>query len=388
MTPEIALLKAKSDLFFDHMFFGALLSQLEQVEDPSVQTMATNGRQLRYAPDFIMRQSRAQLLFMVVHEVYHNAAEHHLRRGARNPIRWNMACDYAINLDLVEAKVGTPPAGVLLDARFAGMSAEEIYRILDEEDPNGKRLGKHPDPGGCGGVFDACAPHDQAGIAKARAETQTMVRAAAQAASVKGIGSLPAGIRRIIDRLTKPVIDWRQVLRRFVDESNTRDFSWTRPNRRFLSRRLITPGQFSEAISHLVVAIDTSGSIDTKALTAFCSEVNGAFGDGMIDQVTVVYADAEVNHVEEFYAGDEVAMVPVGGGGTAFSDTFEWIAKNCPSASAVIYFTDLMVWDFGKPPATPVLWAVYGPSSSFDDLAAKTPFGEAISLAEHLEVGA
>lgn len=192
-------------------------------------------------------------------------------------------------------------------------------------------------------------------------------------------------VEKIRKLLTKPVVDWRQVLRRFIDESNTRDFTWRRPNRRFLARRLITPSQVSESISHLVVAIDTSGSIDDKALVAFCSEVNGAFGDGMIDQVTVIYADAAVSRTEEFYAGDEVDMRPEGGGGTAFSDTFAWIAKNCPAASAIIYSTDLEVWDFGEKPAAPVMWAVYGPSTSFEQRAAAKPFGEAISLAEHWE---
>jgi predicted metal-dependent peptidase len=59
--------------------------------------------------------------------------QHHTRRGGRNPRRWNMACDYAINPMLLDAGL-TLPKDVLLDNRFRGMSAERIYNLLEEEE--------------------------------------------------------------------------------------------------------------------------------------------------------------------------------------------------------------------------------------------------------------
>jgi hypothetical protein len=67
------------------------------------------------------------------HEVMHPALQHHTRRNGRDPSRWNMACDYAINPILVDAGL-TLPEGVLLEDRFRGMSAERIYNQLEEEE--------------------------------------------------------------------------------------------------------------------------------------------------------------------------------------------------------------------------------------------------------------
>lgn len=377
MTPADKILIARTSLLWDHPFFGSLAVQLDVIEkqDLDPPTMATDGRRLFYRPEFVMKLSKPEMVFVMAHEVLHNAFEHHIRRQSREPGLWNMACDYAINGELVEAKLTMPKMG-LLDKRFTGLSAEEIYRILQDE---GVKAGRGMDPGGCGAVIDGCGAHDEAEIAQLRAEIQMQVRQAA--AIAKGIGKLPGGIQRLVDRLTKPVVDWRSVLRRFIDGIRTSDYSWMRPNRRFLQSGFVLPSmRADEAISHLVVAIDTSGSIDDKALVTFASEVNGAFGDGMIDKVTVIYADAEVARVEEFEAGDELDMRPEGGGGTAFSDTFRWIAKNVPDASAIIYFTDLYVCDFGDEPTSPVLWAVYGDSRGMDALIAKTPFGEGIKI--------
>ena len=62
----------------------------------------------------------------------HPALHHHVRRSGRDPKRWNVACDYAINPLFVDAGL-TLPEGVLLDNRFRGMSAEQIYNLLESE---------------------------------------------------------------------------------------------------------------------------------------------------------------------------------------------------------------------------------------------------------------
>lgn len=191
-------------------------------------------------------------------------------------------------------------------------------------------------------------------------------------------GKLPAGVQRIIDELLMPKVDWRAVLRRFIDESSTRDFSWAKPNRRLLPLGLVTPGTIADGVSHIVIAVDTSGSIDDEILRDFAAEINGAFGEGAVDRLTVIYADAAVNHVEEFETGDELVLHPKGGGGTAFSDTFRLINAEYPDAKATIYLTDLYVGDFGDEPPHPVLWGVYGRNRDFGSLS--VPFGECINI--------
>jgi len=192
---------------------------------------------------------------------------------------------------------------------------------------------------------------------------------------------MPASMQRIIDQLLKPVVDWQSVLRRFIDDAaGTPDFTWSRPNRRYLPMDIVLPSTRFEGIAHLAVAVDTSGSINAKVLQRFASEINGAFGDGIIDKITVVYCDAEVHNHQTFERGDDIRLDPQGGGGTRFAPAFAWLRENAQDARAIIFFTDLYCHDFGPEPDVPVLWGVYGDSRNFDELVGNTPFGEAISV--------
>src|SRR5262249_3263526 len=52
----------------------------------------------------------------------------------RDPLAWNLACDFVINGWLVEMGVGRLPSiGALYDPRLAGMAADEVYDLLCRE---------------------------------------------------------------------------------------------------------------------------------------------------------------------------------------------------------------------------------------------------------------
>ena len=89
-------------------FWGVLSLRLAPVEDPSIKTMQTDGISIRYNPGFVTGLSRGLLRTTIAHETMHCAALHHTRRGGRDPRRWNIACDYAINPLLVEAGFELP----------------------------------------------------------------------------------------------------------------------------------------------------------------------------------------------------------------------------------------------------------------------------------------
>lgn len=383
MKAEDMILAAQTSLLWDHPFFGVLMLQLKKVDatdDPRIDTMATDGRHLYYHRPFVESMKKDELIFVLAHEVLHNALEHHIRRQHRKPGRWNKAADYAINGELVECKVGKMPDCGLISPAFTGLSAEEIYRILDEENNGDDSDENSMDGGGCGGVIDGCAPHDEAAKAELRAEMQTQIRQAAMTAKAAQAGKMPAGIQRIIDELLRPKVDWRAVLRRFIDESSTRDFSWAKPNRRLLPLGYITPGTVSDGVSHIVIAVDTSGSIDGPTLNAFAAEIRGAFEEGAVDKIDVVYCDAAINHAEQFEQGDELVIRAVGGGGTRFSPVMEWIEENAADTRLVIYLTDLQCYDFGEEPPCPTIWAHYGSSKEFESLSPNVPWGECIHI--------
>jgi len=136
MTHEIPaaerIRKARTALLLDHPFFGSLLFRLKGEECRSIPTMATNGVFLRYNPAFVDTLNAATLAGVLAHEVMHPALQHHTRRSKRDPVRWNEACDYAINPLLLDAGLSLPD-DVLVDPRFRGMSAEQIYNQREVE---------------------------------------------------------------------------------------------------------------------------------------------------------------------------------------------------------------------------------------------------------------
>ena len=135
LSSVVRIQTARTTLLLDHLFFGTLLFRMGAQPRSSIATMATDGVSLHFNPLFVETLSAAEIAGTLAHEVMHPALQHHTRRGGRNPRRWNMACDYAINPMLLDAGL-TLPKDVLLDNRFRGMSAERIYNLLEEEEQN------------------------------------------------------------------------------------------------------------------------------------------------------------------------------------------------------------------------------------------------------------
>jgi len=392
-TAENKIATARMRLLMSEPFFASLLLQLKVVDatqKPEIKTMATDGKNLFYNDDYINELSESEFIFVLAHEVLHVALEHHLRCGRRDLRLWNIACDYAVNLQLLNANIGKMPQGVLLDPAYENMAAEEIYQRLARsrgtkhniDNDNQQSNDLTGDPGGCGAVLDATANLDDSDITALRRQNQIAVRqaVAVAAAQAGGRDRLPEALKGIIDQITKVRVDWRMLLRHYIDESSCQDYSWGLPNRRMLAFNIIMPGLVADGLSQLVIAVDTSASIDLPLLGEFAAEIQAAFDEGLADQLIVISADTKVRNVQSFEKGDTLCLNPVGRGNTAFADTFNWIRNNAPSASLVIYFTDLMTRDFGIAPDAPVLWAVDGDSKTYAHLSQNLPFGTAIHI--------
>lgn len=406
-----AVTRARTVLLVSQPFYGTLALQLELVEtnDKSFcSTMAVDGRHLFYDPDFVLGLSEDELVGVNAHEVGHCAYQHMTRRGHRDPRLWNVAGDYAINQDLLDAGFVLPKKR-LHDPKYKGMSTEEIYEKLlqdapqmkggndsgqgggqGDQDGEGNGTGPDgqqgvPDDGGCGGVLDAGGPGNSNKKAETEAEWEGHVRTAA-AVAAKNAGKMPAHIQRLISQLNKPRVSWRDLTRRFIDNSMIKDFSYARPNRRGLGGGMIMPGYISDRLNHLVVIIDTSGSVTNDMLKKFVSEAAGALDDGTADKMTLMYADADVNAVDEWNQGDLVVPRPVGGGGTDFRPSMKWVKENAPEASCVIYLTDMLTTSFGEDPLVPVLWAAYLPYEQYSGVvgAGNPPFGETVYVGDAL----
>jgi len=128
--------KARVRLSLERKFYGVLVANVEPVISEKFPTAATNGKQHFWNPKFISELTEDEVLGVQVHESEHDARHHGTRRNGRDPELWNIACDYAINIDLIDEGF-TLPKGALIDPKYRGMSAEDIYRSreLDSRQP-------------------------------------------------------------------------------------------------------------------------------------------------------------------------------------------------------------------------------------------------------------
>ena len=136
-TARAGLVKVKA-----LMFFASALLQTKFIEDPTCPTAWTDMVVIGYNPEFIEGLDVPTAKFVIIHELMHILLKHGLRRGSRDPERWNKACDYAINIML--KKLGFSIwKWALIEAKYDGMSAEQIYAAREqEESKKGKGQGK------------------------------------------------------------------------------------------------------------------------------------------------------------------------------------------------------------------------------------------------------
>jgi predicted metal-dependent peptidase len=405
---EIIRIK-KAALLAKYPFFGVLISYLKSEGHPAAwfeerglfPTMATDGVRLLYAHEFVetlLQDTQRDLTVGVLaHEVLHPAFGHIWRRGAREPLLWNIACDFRINYLLTENGVALPDDCVTMPTGWETLSEEEMYERLrktvnqalvqaaahsslgagdvlpppmsrsgsGQDDPNGQ-----PAQGGSPGTDPASGAADGDQLAKIWKDR--LIRAAQVA---KSQGRCPAGISEIVDDLLRPQQDWRTLLALFV-QPHAHDYDWLRPDRRLLGAYgLYLPTLFGEKIEDLVVAIDTSGSISSDELRTFLSELRGILQAYPHMHVYLVTCDAQVYAFQELTSQDPVPTEIQGRGGTDFRPVFDEIETRGLLPSAAVFLTDGMGDYPDEAPPYPVLW-VLTPNHQHP------PFGTVTVLAE------
>jgi len=160
------LTKARSKMIIEEPFYGNLSMRLEMVETDKFPCMATDGRYQLYNPAWVAEQSVDKLACVLAHEVSHVAMHHQLRRNGRDFQIWNEACDYAVNAELKSGGWSVPGEG-LYNPMFEGMSAEQVYASLineEEEGGGGDKKGDRSEPtAGDQGPQQAGDPGNQPG---------------------------------------------------------------------------------------------------------------------------------------------------------------------------------------------------------------------------------
>ena len=127
--------EAKAKLLVDYPYFGTLASRLELTQNDNIQAYLSDGVRFEYNDDYLLDLSQDELSFALSNGAMHAALAYENRQNGRMSWLWQLATDHAINTMLV-ANGLEAPMEVLVESRFDGMYAEEIYAILKDEIQN------------------------------------------------------------------------------------------------------------------------------------------------------------------------------------------------------------------------------------------------------------
>ncbi|AOJ10053.1 DUF2201 family putative metallopeptidase [Burkholderia mayonis] len=400
MDPRIA--EQRTALVLDHPFIGALALRLKIREDPTCKTFWTDGESLGYNPVYAAGLTDLQIRGVLAHEVWHVANGHCWRQGYRDPDGWNEACDYAVNPVVLDAGMHLPPGG-LVDARFKGMSAEEIYGIrLNEERQAAKERGRKqaspPLAGGqSGDPSDAPGPQtasvaddptgdpppscgevrQYAGHDKAAKEAEWKAAVLQAAKAAQACGKFGGALQAAVGQAVAAVVDWRSLLHRFAQDAAPTDYTWAQPNRRYLHLGMYLPSLNEPAVGDAVFVRDASGSVWDETQAQFAAEILVVADAVRPRRLIVMDCDERVTQVQVFERGDPVELVPLkGGGGTSFIDPFRRIKSEEIEPAFLVYLTDMEGTFPSEEPPYPVLWASTTPLQR----ARRAPFGETIEI--------
>lgn len=360
---ELRLAKARTSLVLEHPFVGSIALNMPNILDSSIPTAATNGKCIKYNPDFVDTLSDEELKFLVAHECFHPMLEHPFRRLERDPRKWNQAGDYVINQLLTDEHIGKMPKQGLLNKSIydaGGGSTDGIYSILPDSNDEGD------DP------LDDCEDGEGTSAEREQARAEWKVKVAQAAQAAKMMGKMSANLARLVDEVLQPKVDWRDVLRRFVDKAKTDERTFARPNRRFVQQGLYLPTVSGEAMGELAFCIDMSGSIDQKTANQFAAEMKVVFEDCRPSKIHTIFFSHEVCAYDVLERDGEFKFEPRGGGGTAFSPCFKYMQDNGINPVACVFLTDLCCDDFGSVPDYPVLWVSTEKGTA--------PFGEVVLM--------
>ena len=399
---EAKLRAARARLCMDKPFLGALVVHLPFERASWCPTIATDARRLYFNAHYIERLSFAETQFALAHTALHCALGHFARRGHRLRRRWEVACDHAVNRLLVDDGLQAP-TGALLDVRFRGMSAEEIYPLI-AVDPQERPLDLHvfdrclptlgePSDGssktaGNGATSadvaaDAVRPGEQADPAEGAREHDNappiqallhvwQMRLATAAQQAERAGCLARSWQRALGRLLEPCLPWRALLARYLAAVARDDYSFQRPSRR--EGAALLPSLHSQE-TDISIVLDTSGSIAEGQLREFVTETD-ALKAQLRARVTLHACDDALSPHGPWFAEpwQRIAWPETltGGGGTDFRPIFDWIQCRRQHPDVLIYFTDAKGEFPSAPPPYPVLWLVKGRNA--------VPWGERIQL--------
>lgn len=409
---------ARSNFLMRQPFFGIMAMNLELVDASKwLLTAATDGKRFYYNVGFFLLLEPEEIQFVYGHEILHVAYDHFGRAVATtgdidhyiaNDMTFdekvklqadiaNIAADFCVNRDLITYKIGTliRPEVIRLyyDKKYDDKIMEEIYKELmkDPENAggNGTTLDDHsvgtggqaqgdkrtanPDgEQGDGSEFQPVPMTAEEREEVMRSFKDKMINAydqqkeheTARREANQDVGGLPADLERLIERMRKPEINWRQYLRNRITSLFRESDDWSRPSRRSFDGDFIMPGFRQVEKVDIHIAVDCSGSIGEQEMADFLSEISGITQQYKDYVIRIWTFDGKVypESLKE-YTPANIRNLPkyefFGGGGTSFLANWAFMREKRIKPKMFIMFTDGYTGDdFGIPGFCPTIYVV------------------------------
>lgn len=391
----LAMDAARMRLNHERGYLRAVLWAMRIVPAEGIGTMAmSKDAVIYYDLAEVPNLSLEARVLMLYHEVGHWMRRHYDRMaGFDDTERAGIAAELELQGDL-EAEVNRdrnlewPPRGYIAPGKPPfedmprGKLAEEYYRLLEEKQqkPSGGRKGKQKQQGQQrqgqgqpqgegqmppqGSVSDGRwkdweqQDHPE-GITEAQGRliarklAQDIEEAVKREESQRGIGSVPAWVKRWAELQLSSKVPWHKILDRWIRQAightlGFSDYDFRMPNRRAALSGLILPG-LVKPVPRIAVILDTSGSMSNRQVGLALAEIGGVLrAMGMMEGVWVLATDAEAHTCQRVFNAKRVELV--GGGGTILESGIARAMKLRPRPEIVIVISDCHnYWADSKP---------------------------------------
>jgi predicted metal-dependent peptidase len=230
------------------------------------------------------------------------------------------------------------------------MSMDMHLDLSGDKDENGEGNGsKTSNAGGAGGGtrVSVSVMGDENGPPKLSEEDlqriRNEMRAAIISAAQVSAGKVPLGVRRLIEDITQPKMDWRAMLEAHISSMVRGDFTYRRFSKKTWTTDIVLPGQDTIPSVDVVVAIDNSGSISDQMLRDFLGEIKGIMEQFQDFKLLLMSFDTQIYNPQVFTPSNQDDLLDYeiqGGGGTAFEAVWEYLKQEDIVPERLVMFTD------------------------------------------------
>lgn len=353
----------KMQLLRKFPFYGDIVMKLEIVEDETVPTACTNGRYIRYNPNFFASMPKAQYCYVLMHEVMHALLCHPTRVGDRNPRLWNVAGDFVVNHMLNTLTRSFKQGGVEIEQPSSALvlpsyvmnrhSVETLYNELleqNKDNKNGIARYTYKTYGTNTKTMIMKLPEDMvitAGLSEAdKKEIEAAIKNLLMESGGKHAGTGTGDVwipEELLVRKDSKKIPWKVLLQDYLEDGEYGEYSYFTPERKYIHMDLILPGpgERNSELGEIWAFIDDSGSITPDQMGEFLTQlyrILKEFSGTMHVAFWNTQVDAVYRNIQSYKEIDNIK--PKGSGGTDVNCVFEFMKKENIKPEIMLILTD------------------------------------------------